>query len=348
MIHPTDLLKQLIAIPSVSREEGALADFFEKWLQDAGFSPQRVGNNLYLWAAAPVEDKLTLMLNAHLDTVKPNPSWQQDPFEPCERDGAIYGLGANDDLASVVSLLYAFDRLRRSPQPYNLLLAYSCEEEVSGKGGMELLLQALPRIDFAVVGEPTGMRLAVAEKGLMVLDAVVRGKAGHAARDEGDNAIYKAIQDIQWLAAYRFPKLSETLGPVILSVTMVSAGTQHNVVPDECRYVVDVRLNEHYTHQEVLDELKRHLQAELTPRSMRLRPSGIGMDHPFVRACQAKGIECFGSSTLSDQALMPFASVKIGPGDSARSHTAGEFVRVSEIDEAVELYVTLLDGLRLA
>ena len=347
MIDPIALLKDLIAIPSISREEAARAGFLENWLRKAGFSPCRVGNNLYLWAQPPVADKPTLMLNAHIDTVRPNPSWTQDPFTPCERDGRIYGLGANDDLASVVSLLCAFDQLRRQPQSYNLLLAYSCEEEVSGKGGMELLLQHLPPIRFAVVGEPTGMRLAVAEKGLMVLDCTTRGKAGHAARDEGDNAIYKAMADIQWLSAYRFPKVSGTLGPVKLSVTMVNAGTQHNVVPDTCHYVVDVRLNEHYTHQEVLEVLHSHLQAEVAPRSMRLRPSGIGQDHPFVQACLAQGIACFGSSTLSDQALMPFDSVKIGPGDSARSHTADEFVGIGEVLQAVPCYVSLLDGLIL-
>ena len=347
MIPSVELLKQLVAIPSVSRDETAVADFLQQYLQENGLHPQRIGNNLYMWADTPDSGKPNLMLNAHLDTVKPNASWATDPFVPVERDGAIYGLGANDDLASVVSLLAAFGQLRTKSQSYNLLLAFSCEEEVSGKNGMELLLQHLPPIGFAVVGEPTGMRLAVAEKGLMVIDAVTHGKAGHAARDEGENAIYKAIGDIQWLSGYRFPKVSETLGPVKLSVTMISAGTQHNVVPDECRYVIDVRLNEHYSHQEVLDELKRHVQAELTPRSMRLRPSGIGLDHPFVSRCMAQGIETFGSSTLSDQALMPFPSVKIGPGDSARSHTAGEFVRICEIEQAVMVYVSLLDGLTL-
>ncbi|MBO4370006.1 MAG: M20 family metallo-hydrolase [Paludibacteraceae bacterium] len=347
MIPSVELLKQLVAIPSVSRDETAVADFLQQYLQENGLHPQRIGNNLYMWADTPDSGKPNLMLNAHLDTVKPNASWATDPFVPVERDGAIYGLGANDDLASVVSLLAAFGQLRTKSQSYNLLLAFSCEEEVSGKNGMELLLQHLPPIGFAVVGEPTGMRLAVAEKGLMVIDAVTHGKAGHAARDEGENAIYKAIGDIQWLSGYRFPKVSETLGPVKLSVTMISAGTQHNVVPDECRYVIDVRLNEHYSHQEVLDELKRHVQAELTPRSMRLRPSGIGLDHPFVARCMAQGIGTFGSSTLSDQALMPFPSVKIGPGDSARSHTAGEFVRICEIEQAVMVYVSLLDGLTL-
>ena len=344
-----ELLCRLISVPRISREETAAADLLQDYMSaELGLSVKRDGNNL--WSVAPCFDpeKQTLLLNAHIDTVKPVAGWQRDPFAPTREGDRIYGLGSNDDGASLVALLHVFAALKDKPTCYNLVFLASAEEEVSGKGGVEHVLPLLPKIDVALVGEPTGMQPAIAEKGLLVLDVTAKGKAGHAARDEGDNAIYKAIQDIQWLAAYRFPKLSETLGPVILSVTMVSAGTQHNVVPDECRYVVDVRLNEHYTHQEVLDELKRHLQAELTPRSMRLRPSGIGMDHPFVRACQAKGIECFGSSTLSDQALMPFASVKIGPGDSARSHTAGEFVRVSEIDEAVELYVTLLDGLRLA
>ena len=347
MTDPITLLKQLVAIPSLSRQEDEKAAFLAACLAENGCSVQRVGNNLYTWAVPYDASKPVVLLNSHIDTVKPNASWTRAPHEPVVEDGCVFGLGANDAHASVVSLIATFMELRRTRQAYNMLLGLSCEEEVSGRNGMELLLKNLPPIDFAVVGEPTGMRLAVAEKGLMVIDAVTHGKAGHAARDEGENAIYKAVNDIQWLSGYQFPKVSETLGPVKLSVTMIEAGTQHNVVPDTCKYVVDVRINEHYTHQEVLDVLSTSVQATLTPRSMRLCPSGISRDHPFVARCLAQGIETFGSSTLSDQALMPFPSVKIGPGESARSHTADEFVKIEEIEQAVPRYISLLDGLIL-
>lgn len=347
MIDTLSLLRRMVAVPSVSRDEAAKAALLQEFLSANGCAVERAGNNLWTWAAPRDASKPTLLLNSHIDTVKPNPSWTRDPHAAALENGRVYGLGANDAHASVVSLVAAFLELKDRPQAYNLLLGLSCEEEVSGAGGMELLLTKLPPVAFAVVGEPTGMRLAVAEKGLMVLDATVTGRSGHAARDEGDNAIYKAMKDIAWFESFRFPRVSDTLGPVKMSVTMVQAGTQHNVVPDRCSYVVDVRLNEFYTHAEVLDEARRHVAAELRPRSMRLRPSGVPADHPFVRACVAEGVPCFGSSTLSDQALMPFPSVKIGPGESARSHTADEYVEVAELERAVPLYVKLLDGLKI-
>lgn len=347
MIQTAELLMQLVAIPSLSRDEAAKADFLQHYLTVNGCEVHRVGNNLWSWAQPYDASKPVVLLNSHIDTVKPNATWTRQPHQPVLEDGCIYGLGSNDAHASVVSLVATFLQLRDTKQSYNLLLGLSCEEEVSGKNGMELLLTQLPPIDFALVGEPTGMQLAIAEKGLMVLDGVVTGKSGHAARDEGDNAIYKAMRDIAWFESYQFPKVSDTLGPVKMSVTLVNAGTQHNVVPDKCTYVVDVRLNEHYTHAEVLDEVRKHVQGEVTPRSMRLCPSGIAMTHPFVQACQAAGIHTFGSSTLSDQALLPCTSVKMGPGQSARSHTADEYIRVDELEQAVPMYVRLLDGLSL-
>lgn len=346
-MNPVDLLRQMLPIPSVSREETAKADFLAGVMSDLGCEVKRHFNNLWTMAASYDAAKPTIMLNAHIDTVRPNASWTFDPHAATEADGRIYGLGANDDHASVVSLLAAFLQLRSKPQPYNLILAFSAEEEVSGKNGMESLVTVLPKIDFAVVGEPTGMRLAVAEKGLMVLDCVAHGVSGHAARDEGENAIYKALKDIEWFRDFTFPKISPTLGKVKTSVTVVNAGTQHNVVPDECRFVVDVRLTECYPHEAALDVIRANVQCDVTPRSTRLRPSGIDMNHPFVRRYVERGGEVFGSSTLSDQALMPFPSVKIGPGDSARSHTANEYIIPSEIENAVGIYVDLLDGLEL-
>ncbi|MBP5259022.1 MAG: M20 family metallo-hydrolase [Paludibacteraceae bacterium] len=345
MIDTIALLRQLVAIPSYSREEGAKADYMARFLTENGCTVQRAGNNLWTWAAPYDASKPVLLLNSHLDTVRPNASWTRNPHEAMLENGCVYGLGSNDAHASVVSLTAAFLELKQRPQAYNLVLGLSCEEEVSGKNGVELLLAQLPPVAFAVVGEPTGMQLAVAERGLMVLDGTVWGRSGHAARDEGDNAIYKAMRDVAWFESFRFPKVSEVLGPVKMSVTMIAAGTQHNVVPDKCTYVVDVRLNECYTHAEVLEEVRRQVAGEVVPRSMRLCASGIASDHPFVQVCRKAGIPTFGSSTLSDQALMAFPSVKIGPGQSSRSHTADEFVRVDELEQAAPLYVRLLDGL---
>lgn len=343
--QPIALLKQLVAIPSISRSEDDKAALLFDFLTGHGLSPKRCGNNIWCESKNFDPDKPTIMLNSHIDTVKPSEAWSTDPFVPIEKDGKIYALGANDAHASVVSLLAAFLNLSSKRQHYNLLLAFSCEEEVSGKGGMEALSKILPRIDLAVVGEPTGMNLAVAERGLMVLDCIAKGISGHAAREEGINAIYEALPDIEWFRTYEFEKKSEMLGKVKMSVTMVNAGRQHNVVPDKCDFVVDVRLNECYTHQQVLDIIRQHVKAEVRPRSMRLKPSGIDIDHPFVRRYIQMGVgNIFGSATMSDQALMPYTSVKIGPGDSARSHTADEYIRVSEIESAIDIYCNLLDG----
>lgn len=341
------LLMRLIAIPSISKEESVKADFLQEYWQKRGWNVQRVGNNLYSYAHTYDATKPTILLNSHIDTVKPRDSWTKEPFAATQEGSRIYGLGANDAHASVVSLMAAFDYLRRTQQSYNLILGLSCEEEVSGKNGVELLLQQLPAIDLAIVGEPTGLEMAVAEKGLMVVDCVAHGRSGHAAREEGVNAIYRAIEDIQWCKNYVFPKESDVLGRVKMTVTMIEAGSQHNVVPDTCKFTADVRLTDCYTHQEVLAVMRANMHSDIEPRSMRLRASGIDKQHPVVcrHFSMKRGI--FGSSTMSDQALMPFSSVKVGPGDSARSHTADEYIVVSEIEQAIAYYIQLLDGLMI-
>lgn len=343
-----DLLKGMISRPSFSREETAVADYLQKCWSDAGHHVFRKGNNL--WIIAPGFDfaKPTLLLNSHIDTVKPAAGWQKDPFLPEEtEDDRLYGLGSNDAGASVVSLYEAFTILSAKAQPYNLIFLASCEEEVSGKNGIECVLPELPPIRFAVVGEPTGMRPAIAEKGLMVLDCVATGKAGHAARNEGVNAIYKAIEDINWFSTYQFPEKSDLLGPVKMTVTIIKAGTQHNVVPDRCEFTVDIRSNEFYSNERLFELIKEQVGCEIKARSFRLNSSRTEPEHPFVQRCLMLGKEPFGSPTLSDQALMCFPSVKIGPGDSARSHSADEFIYGPEIRDAITTYVRLLDGLAL-
>ena len=343
-----DLLKGMISRPSFSREETAVADYLQQRWTDAGHHVFRKGNNL--WLIAPGFDfaKPTLLLNSHIDTVKPVAGWQRDPFLPEETDDdRLYGLGSNDAGASVVSLYEAFRILTAKPQPYNLLFLASCEEEVSGKNGLESVLPELPPIHFAVVGEPTGMLPAIAEKGLMVLDCVATGKAGHAARDEGVNAIYKAIEDINWFSTYQFPDYSDLLGRVKMTVTMIHAGTQHNVVPDRCEFTVDIRTNEFYSNERLFELIQAQVGCEVKARSFRLNSSRLDPKHPFVRRTLMLGKMPFGSPTLSDQALMRFPSVKIGPGDSARSHSADEFIHTYEIREAIATYVRLLNGLCL-
>ncbi|MBR4306599.1 MAG: M20 family metallo-hydrolase, partial [Bacteroidaceae bacterium] len=297
-----------------------------------------------LWSLQPNFDagKQTLLLNAHMDTVKPVAGWQRNPFKATREGNRIYGLGSNDDGAGLVSLLHVFAALKDADTPYNLVFLASAEEEVSGKGGVECVLPLLPRIDVALVGEPTCMQPAVAEKGLMVLDVTAHGKAGHAARDEGDNAIYHAIEDIEWFRNYKWEKVSPLLGPVKMSVTIVNAGTQHNVVPDTCTFTVDVRSNECYSNQELYDEICKNVKSEVKARSFRLGSSCIDVNHPLVQRIVELGGKPFGSPTLSDQALMPFPSLKMGPGDSRRSHSADEFVDFSEIRQAIETYLKLL------
>ena len=342
------LLKELIAIPSVSREEVQAADCLQRYIELQGMETGRKGNNV--WCLSPAFDlkRPTLLLNSHIDTVKPVAGWRKPPFAPTESNGRLYGLGSNDAGASVVSLLQVFLALCRTAQPYNLVFLASCEEEVSGAGGIESALPLLPPITFALVGEPTEMQPAIAEKGLMVLDVTATGRSGHAARDEGDNAIYKVLDDVAWFRDYRFPRVSPLLGPVKMSVTQVNAGTQHNVIPDRCTFVVDIRSNECYTNEELFAEICRHLHCEAKARSFRLGSSHAPEGHPLVQRAIELGRVPFGSPTLSDQALMPFPSLKMGPGKSSRSHTADEFIFIKEIEEAISLYLRLLDGAKIS
>ncbi|MCQ2239538.1 MAG: M20 family metallo-hydrolase [Bacteroidaceae bacterium] len=342
-----ELLKKMISIPSQSRNEEKVADMLFKHLESLGLEPNRLGNNVYCIAPGYDASRPTLLLDAHIDTVKPVSAWTRDPFTPTEEEGKIYGLGSNDDGASVVSLLQVFCMLRTTEQSYNLIYSASSEEEVSGKTGFEMLLGVLPPVSVALVGEPTEMQPAIAEKGLMVLDVTAYGKSGHAARNEGDNALYKVLDDIQWFRDFRFPEVSPMLGPVKMSVTMIQAGTQHNVVPDKCTFVVDIRSNELYSNQQLFEIISANTSCEVKARSFRLNSSRIDIDHPLVQRALALGREAFGSPTLSNQALMPFPSLKMGPGCSARSHTANEFILITEIEEAIDLYVKLLDGLKL-
>lgn len=342
-----DLLKTMIVTPSLSREENEVADKIESYIKQRGFEPQRIGNNIWIKNPDFDANKPTILLNSHIDTVKPVSAWTKDPFNPEEIDDTLYGLGSNDAGASLVCLLHAFLGLTEKEQKYNLIFLASCEEEVSGKNGVERALKELPNISFAIVGEPTGMHPAIAEKGLMVLDCTAKGVSGHAARNEGVNAIYEAMQDLSWFRDYKFPKESDLLGPVKMTVSMINAGTQHNVIPDKCDFVVDVRSNELYSNQEIFDIVNQHTRCEVNARSFRLNSSRIDIQHPFVQRALMIGKEAYGSPTLSDQALMSFPSVKMGPGDSARSHTADEYILKSEIREALELYIKLLDGLSI-
>lgn len=341
------LLKSLITIPSLSRDEKVAADFLQKEMETMGFVVNRLDNNVWTKSADWDNNKPTILLNAHLDTVKPSESWTQNPFEAIEKSGRIYGLGSNDDGGSLVALLAAFEQLTAQQQPYNLIFAASAEEEVCGATGMKKLIRQLPKIDFGIVGEPTEMRMAVAEKGLLVLDCKALGKAGHAARNEGENAIYKALKDIEWFRTYRFEESSDLLGEVKMTVTMINAGTQHNVVPAQCSFVVDVRTNEHYNNSTTLEIIRQHVSCEVSPRSVILNSSKIDLTHPAVRKGLELGLTTYGSPTMSDQVHMTFPTLKIGVGNSARSHTADEFVYVQEILDGIKLYVNLLDGLKI-
>jgi len=347
-----ELLQELIATPRVSRNESHAADVLFTRMAHWGLQPQREGNNI--WAISPHFNPAspTLLLNAHIDTVKPVATWTRDPFVPQIEGDRLYGLGSNDCGGGLVSLLQVFRMFAdavHSPQNStpitqpNLIFLASCEEEVSGKDGIVRALPLLPAIDVAIVGEPTGMQPAVAEKGLMVIDGYADGVSGHAARNEGVNAIYEALDDLVWLRDYRFPKVSPFLGPTKLSVTVVEAGTQHNVVPDKLHFIIDVRTNELYQNEEVFDFLKKNMKkCRLEARSFRLHSSSIAQDHPLIQQCVGMGMVPFGSPTLSDQALMPFPSFKLGPGQSSRSHSADEFICLSEIKDAIQKYSILI------
>ena len=345
------LLQQLIAIPSVSRDETAAADLLEKVICGYGLRPQRKGNNVWVVSDRWDDDKDIILLNAHIDTVKPVSTWTRDPFTPVIENGRLYGLGSNDCGGGLVTLLQVFREITSRPeQRYNFVYLASCEEEVSGIGGIRSVISDSPLSPLfskdsgitAIVGEPTGMQPAIAERGLMVIDGVSHGKSGHAARGESVNAIHEALDDLLFIRDYHFEKTSPLLGDTKMQCTVINSGTQHNVVPDECRFIVDVRTNEHYTNEEVLEFLQGKLKSTLTARSTHLRSSFIPKTHPLVKKCIAMGMKPFGSPTLSDQALMPIPSFKLGPGESSRSHSADEYICISEINDAIEKYLYLL------
>jgi len=341
-----ELLQQLISIPSFSKEENKTASLIENFFKHYEIETSRKGNNV--WTKNKFFDpiKPTLLLNSHHDTVKPNPAYTRDPFAANIEDGKLYGLGSNDAGGPLVSLIMTFFYFYGEKDlKYNIVFVASAEEEISGTGGVELIWNDLPKIDFAIVGEPTLLDMAIAEKGLLVLDCVSKGKAGHSAREEGVNAIYKALPDIEWFKTFQFPKVSPTLGKVKMSVTMINAGQAHNQVPPECKFTVDCRVTDQYSLEEILEEVKRNVKCEIVPRSLRLRASGINENHALVLSAKKLGLKLYGSPTTSDQALIPVPSVKIGPGDSARSHSADEFIYIEEIEKGIDTYIALIENL---
>lgn len=350
-----ELLSRLISIPSYSGDEKAAADYLELWMTRRGLPTERYGNNI---VSRHIPDRgrvdgnhtdgnsKTILLNAHIDTVCPTKGYTRDPFSPTIEDGRLYGLGSNDDGGSLAAILALYEHLRATAFPHHLIFSATAEEERSGKGGIEMILPEIGKVDLGIFGEPTQMRMAVAEKGLMVLDATAYGVSGHAARDEGVNALYAAMEDIEWFRGYKFPKRSPFLGDVKMTVTQIECGTQHNVVPDRCGFVVDIRGNGLYSNEEILAVVRDNVKSEVTPRSTRLNSSHIGTDHPIVKRGMELGLEMFGSPTLSNQALVNFPAVKIGPGDPSRSHTADEFINIKEIEEGVVVYTQLLENLK--
>lgn len=340
-----ELLKKLIAIPSFSKEEQNTADLIDRFLESKGVRTKTHLNNIWAQNAYFDSSKPTLLLNSHHDTVKPNKGYTSDPFSPIIKEGKLYGLGSNDAGGCLVSLMAVFLHYYHQPGlKYNLVFAATAEEEISGHNGIEALLTRLEAIDCGIVGEPTQMQMAVAEKGLMVIDALAQGRAGHAARNEGENALYKAVKDIEWIQKFQFPKISDLLGPVKMTVTVIETDNKaHNVVPAQCKFVIDCRVNELYTFEEVLSVIKSNVQSELQPRSTRLRSTAISLDHPLIKAGSTLGRTYYGSPTTSDKALMPFQTLKMGPGDSARSHTADEFIYLDEIKDGIDLYIQFLN-----
>jgi acetylornithine deacetylase len=341
-----ELLQQLIRIPSFSKEEDKTAGVLEKFLQQQGVKTHRKINNIWAWNKHFDASKPTILLNSHHDTVKPNSGYTRDPYDAAIENGKLFGLGSNDAGGCLVSLITTFLHFYNQENlQYNLCLATTAEEEISGVNGLELIIPELGILDFGIVGEPTQMQLAIAERGLMVLDCTAHGKAGHAAREEGENAIYKAMTDIEWFRTFKFPKESEVFGPIKMSVTIINAGSQHNVVPASCIFAVDVRVTDAYRNEEVLEIIRRHVSCDVKPRSIRLKPSSIDKNHPIVQAGIKLGRTTYGSPTTSDQSLLDIPSLKVGPGDSARSHMADEFVYIDEIKEGIELYIEMIGDL---
>lgn len=342
----TELLSRLIEIKSLSKSEDQAADFIEETLNSHSVTFERDLNNVIAKNKHFEANKYTVLLNSHIDTVAPNPGYTNDPYDAIQTEGKLYGLGSNDAGGALMGLLGAFLHFYDEENlPFNIVFVASAEEEISGKNGMEYIYPKLPKIDFAIVGEPTLMQIAIAERGLMVLDCEAQGVSGHAARKEGVNAIYEAIKDIEWFQNFEFPKVSDEMGPVGMNVTVINAGKQHNVVPAKCDFVVDVRVNDCYTNQEVLEIIQSNVKSDVVARSTRLNSSGVAQNHPIRSVASILGIEVYGSPTLSDQALMPCESIKMGPGDSARSHTANEFIYIDELEAAPQKYVQVLTEL---
>lgn len=344
-IEAISLLKNLIETPSFSGSETATANILQAFLHQNQVILNRTGNNVWAKAQGWQPGKPILLLCSHHDTVRPVAGWQRNPFDPAIENGKLYGLGSNDAGASLVALAAVFLHYYRAENlPWNLLFLAAAEEETSGKYGVSMVLPELGEIAAGIVGEPTGMQMAIAQKGLMVLDAEAIGKAGHAAREEGENAIYIALKDVEFLRNYQFKKVSDLLGPVKMTVTQIEAGTQHNVIPATCKFVIDIRSNEYYSNHEIFEVLQQNLQSKIQARSFRLNSSAITVEHPLVQKGKAIGLTCFGSPTLSDAALMPFPVLKIGPGQSARSHTADEFILLREIETGIDIYSELINS----
>lgn len=338
-----NLLKKLIAEPSFSKEESKTAAIIGSYLAQNNIPFQRQDNNVWCTNKGFDDRKPTVLINSHHDTVKPNRDYTLNPFEPITEDGKLFGLGSNDAGGALVSLIETFIHFyKKKALNFNIILACTAEEEISGEKGLASILNELPKLDMAIVGEPTSLDMAVTEKGLMVLDCNAKGKSGHAAREEGENAIYNAIKDIEWLMHYHFDKESGTLGPIKMTTSMIEAGTQHNVIPDECNFVVDVRTTDAYTNKATLEIIKNHLQSEVTARSLRLKPSGLSKDHLLYKSGLVLGLAPYGSPTLSDQTHLDIPSIKLGPGDSARSHTADEFIYIDQIAQGINTYIKLL------
>lgn len=338
------LLKELIATPSFSKEEDETAGILCRFIGERGIQHFRVGNNVYALNQYYDASKPSILLNSHHDTVKPNKGYTFDPFSPFEKDGKLFGLGSNDAGGCLVSLLatfrYFYDQQNLN---HNVVFAASAEEEISGVNGIELVLPYLGKLDYGIVGEPTKLEMAVAERGLMVIDCTAEGHSGHAARNEGENALYKAVDDINWLRNYKFEKVSSLLGETRLTATVIGTeNQQHNVVPSQCKFVVDARVNELYTFDEILDLLKANMKSKFKPRTTRMKSTSIPLDHPLVKAGMSLGRGYYGSPTTSDKALMPFATLKMGPGDSARSHIADEYIYLDEIKEGISTYIQLV------
>lgn len=343
-----ELLKKLIVTQSFSREENDVADLMAAYLSENGLKVNRQDNNVWCWTADIDASKPTVLLNSHLDTVKPSSKWTYNPFGATVEGDKLTGLGSNDAGGPLVSLMATFLYLKDEELPFNLVFAATAEEEISGTNGVASILSEIGSVNLGIVGEPTQMQMAVAEKGLMVLDCEAHGKTGHAARDEGENALYKALKNIEWFKSYQFDKVSPHLGQVKMTVTQIDAGSQHNVVPDSCRFVVDVRLNECYSNKELHHIIEQHVDCDVKPRSFRLNSSFIPVDHPLVKRGVDLGLSYYGSPTTSDQAVMDFTTIKIGPGDSARSHTPDEYIYLSEIEKGIDIYIKLLKGIKLS